>query len=764
MEFASPFAFVPSDEKDIVVEEIYDEDLEDADTSAAVQPAPEAAAVLFVAPPAAPAAMPAMTPAPPAFPPFGGAPGAPLRAQVDALADAPAPAASAGSGGGFFSDLFGSVRRMASGAPPPPAPAPAPTSAPEPRAKAQAKAAHLLRERAHRVQFGQRHEVDSNVVAFKCAQLASGAPIHTGDVVLCPGCQVALSSLSNIAVSPEGMTWTCEFCSIVTPLDLVPEEVPKQDIVDYIIRPAPTVVADQDEISIVFCIDISGSMCVSTPVEGRMALRGASRHGLEESVREHGVGAQYLPSERRGVTYVTRLQAVQAAVDAQIKAMSKEHPNRKVGLIAFNKEITLIGDGSVAPITLAGDTLSNPEALRTAALEFAGMTHAVKDSHTMLTEKLFGLEETSATALGPALLAAVTIAGRTRGSKVVMCTDGLANVGIGSLEGYDTMDAEGQGVVDGFYESLAAAAQHAGVAVSVISIIGEECKLERLGRVADVTGGDVARVSPLTLHKDFNSILAKPLLATNVSATMFLHAGLYFRNADADPRKNQFTIELGNVNEDSETFFDFGVRREYINRKAAAPAAAAAEPAAAAAAPAAAPAPVAEARAAAPAPPPAPPLPSQLTELPFQLHVKFTRLDGMECLRVITRKQPVTTSAAKANANINVAMYAAHVSQNASRMAEKGDFTNSRGWALGARRMVARQMTGESSTVQQAEYGLFDDFMNDMDRSARTSSARPTPVAPSASAWGTPRMQGRSDEEAERHYKAKKASSSVFKK
>ena len=37
------------------------------------------------------------------------------------------------------------------------------------------------------------------------------------------------------------------------------------------------------------------------------------------------------------------------------------------------------------------------------------------------------------TALGPALLASVAMAGNIKGSKVIICTDGQANVGIGSL-------------------------------------------------------------------------------------------------------------------------------------------------------------------------------------------------------------------------------------------------------------------------------------------------------------------------------------------
>lgn len=43
-----------------------------------------------------------------------------------------------------------------------------------------------------------------------------------------------------------------------------------------------------------------------------------------------------------------------------------------------------------------------------------------------------GIEETGPTALGPALLTSVAMASEGgQGSTVVLCTDGLANVGLG---------------------------------------------------------------------------------------------------------------------------------------------------------------------------------------------------------------------------------------------------------------------------------------------------------------------------------------------
>jgi hypothetical protein len=46
-----------------------------------------------------------------------------------------------------------------------------------------------------------------------------------------------------------------------------------------------------------------------------------------------------------------------------------------------------------------------------------------------------GLEETGPTALGPALLTSIAMAAEgAPGSTVILCTDGLANVGLGTFD------------------------------------------------------------------------------------------------------------------------------------------------------------------------------------------------------------------------------------------------------------------------------------------------------------------------------------------
>ena len=51
-------------------------------------------------------------------------------------------------------------------------------------------------------------------------------------------------------------------------------------------------------------------------------------------------GDQHLPRERRNVTYISRLLAVQAAVGHQLEEMAKEFPHRRVGLITFSSEVS----------------------------------------------------------------------------------------------------------------------------------------------------------------------------------------------------------------------------------------------------------------------------------------------------------------------------------------------------------------------------------------------------------------------------------------
>ena len=172
------------------------------------------------------------------------------------------------------------------------------------------------------------------------------------------------------------------------------------------------------------------------------------------------------------------------------------------------------------------------------------------------------IEETGPTAMGPAALTAIAMAAEgAAGSTVVICTDGLANVGLGA---YDEAKTEAEiAKVDEFYEKLGTYAQNKGVTINIVSIAGDECNLDSLANLAELTGGNVERVSPNTLTQNFANIMAMPSIATNCVTKVKIHKARQFRNENVallNEDKTLLVKELGNVNEDTIFTFEYCLR------------------------------------------------------------------------------------------------------------------------------------------------------------------------------------------------------------
>ena len=68
-----------------------------------------------------------------------------------------------------------------------------------------------------------------------------------------------------------------------------------------------------------------------------------------------------------------------------------------------------------------------------------------------MLQKISAIEETGPTALGPAIVTSVCMAAEGKqGSTVVICTDGLANIGLGAFD--EIVSEEDMKMADTFYE------------------------------------------------------------------------------------------------------------------------------------------------------------------------------------------------------------------------------------------------------------------------------------------------------------------------
>ena len=418
-----------------------------------------------------------------------------------------------------------------------------------------------------------RHEVDTNVISVKLKCLKEDAELAAGDPVFCEHCKAVFNMYSKLGepkeenkleeikeeededdgvnnMENEDQLWICEFCDHKNVISLEKEEIPSKNAMNYIID-NEEVTSDkkhEGQSAIVFCLDISGSMCVTKPVEGKFEIKGDKYNELQKLMK-FSDGSDQFAFNDKNVTYVSRLQCVQAAIESQLINMKAEKSKRKVGLVSFNGDVSIIGDGSQVPQTVSGDKLMNYEYLLENGQKVAKthMQQGVHETQEKLNEKLFSLEETGPTALGPAVVSAISLAGECgTGSTVVICTDGLANVGVGCLEEQkDSNNTEEE--ITSFYEKLAEYAHSKGVTVNIISIKGEECDLESLSPLYQKTGGNVDIIEPDELKNNFANMLKNETIATKVVTKIKLHKALEFRNEDAKDMSENNTLLTRNL-------------------------------------------------------------------------------------------------------------------------------------------------------------------------------------------------------------------------
>ena len=298
------------------------------------------------------------------------------------------------------------------------------------------------------------------------------------------------------------------------------------------------------------------------------------------------------------------------------------------------------------------------------------MSKKINESKKLLTDKLMSLEETGPTALGPALLTGIAMAAEgAPGSQVTLCTDGLANIGIGNFD--DAKSQEQMAKVKEFYERAGQYAKSKGLTINIVSIIADECDLETLSQLAELTGGEVQRVDPISLTKNFANINQLPIIATNVVAKIKLHKGLQFRNENTVNLSEDMSLlvkDLGNVTEETEITIEYTLKKisqllemEDLDL-------------------------------------------TQIKSFPFQTQITYNALDGSRCIRVITEQQAISQDRVELEKKADFNILGQNAVQQSANIARSGNHKFAQAYAKNWGRAMRKNANTEDRRNVHSEF------------------------------------------------------------
>jgi len=410
-------------------------------------------------------------------------------------------------------------------------------------------------------------------------------------------------------------------------------EQPTEDIVEYILSPPTKQEVGSsnysDDSMVIFCIDISGSMGTTMTVSGKLDFPAPIMGKIKNN-------------------NVSRLHCIQAAVHRQLEQMKEQMPNCRPLVITFGSSVDVYGDGNVGRVSHDGSSMVEVDHVFMMGQKYGGTVNPARQSADRLINLVDNIVETGMTALGPAVVFALGVAAGSPGSKLMICTDGQANVGLGVVGGKSESEKKYIGAT---YEKIAAIAKTHSITVNVLSIRGDDCCLEFLGILADKTAGVVDIVNPIDLSKVVTNVMSKSILGTGVTCTLISKNKFAF----IDSGTNKSVNEIGNVTSDTDLTFLYKSKVPILPGKHA----------------------------------------------KFQVRLSYSRPDGAQVLRVIAKSLPITDDREKMEEKINTGLVSMAAVQRSATLAQKGDYKSARINLISTMRLLQR---GMKTRQQQREY------------------------------------------------------------
>ncbi len=359
------------------------------------------------------------------------------------------------------------------------------------------------------------------VLRIEFSELAVTTQKIVGKPIACQKCNGLLVGADQIKIDPKvGRHFVCAFCGT---LNLVPDEVSVVgEDAEFVLEQAPPQKTSTDSLptagsSFLAVIDVSGSMA--------------------------------------GVN----LAAVKRSLLTSVDSLAANSPDTLFGLIEFESSVQIHNFETGVSISVPSESFSSFDRIVTSTERLLDKVKLVSVGKNVdvIKSSIQRLVDRGGTALGPAITTAYVIAKHRRLQRVVLLTDGLANEGVGALEGYQVTPARE------YYERLGIMFRDIGTIVDVVGIAGSAgMELKTLGLLCDATGGQMYYVTPNELDRSIAELAGASVLGRDVEVHVITPPGIKLKDVSGVSRTvgEELTArgmgKVGSVGESHELYIE----------------------------------------------------------------------------------------------------------------------------------------------------------------------------------------------------------------
>ena len=365
-------------------------------------------------------------------------------------------------------------------------------------------------------------EIDVNVCLIKYDGLEKEAENNVLRLYQCEKCKAYLNKYSNLVPNENKYDWKCEFCHHENKdLILNKVDIPLSDTIENCIAPGvkkDSKTPEKDDSSLVFCFDISGSMCQSYDIGRNLKnqfnkILGKKDNKNKFKMQRNDSGSEGSDDDpfdynMENTSYISRLDLVKCSIQNNINSLLKNAPDTKVGIVSFGSDIEVKGDCLSNVMMIKEKDMNNESKIKSLGEENTNLIKAsIKESHKEIIKALNATEENGSTALGPAVLMSLSLLKNAKiGSRIFLCTDGMSNLGVGNI-------SENKDNAKVFYTKIGEMAKEKGIIINLITFQDSESEIDILMSMVEKSGGEIIRVNPNAILDGFNDLLENEALA-----------------------------------------------------------------------------------------------------------------------------------------------------------------------------------------------------------------------------------------------------------